>query len=65
MVSDAKLLPPCDGRARTGVFDDAIVSIDPMGLSALEVAAGLSVAWLFKVILQKYVALTSVSDDLK
>jgi len=36
-----------------------------MGLSALEVAAGLSAAWLVKVLLQKYVALTSVSDSLK
>jgi len=36
-----------------------------MGLSALQIAAGLSVAWLLKVILQKYAALTSVSDSLK
>jgi len=36
-----------------------------IGLSVLEVAAGLSAVWLVKVILQKYVALTSVSDSLK
>ena len=36
-----------------------------MGLSALEVIAGLSAAWLVKVVLQKYMALTSVFDSLK
>ena len=36
-----------------------------MGLSALEVAAVLLVAWIVRIILQKYVALTSVSDSLK
>jgi len=36
-----------------------------MGLSALEGLAGLSAIWLVKVVLQRYVALTSVSDNLK